>query len=508
MARGPIKRVAIDIGSSAIRLLIAELRGKGWKILENAERPVALGEDVFVSGRISRKTLMQALQILHSCRELMAPYPVSNVIAIATSALREARNRDTFVDRVFLRTGIKVRVIEGIEANRLTYMAVQKALRQAKPALSRSNAIIMEVGAGSTEVMLLSRGQMVAAHTLPLGTIRLEQQLRPSIAAGAMFRGLLREHIRSTLDVVGSELPLKRISQFIAVGGSARLAAGKVGSAQETAHTTIAKESLTAFIRKLERLSLDDIVSELNITYAEAEPLVTALLVYWLFFEATSASKILVPAVSIREGLLLDFAAGADALEGEFRQQIIASGMSLARKYAIDEAHAQQVTSLALTFFGEMQRDHGLCQRHKLLLEVAALLHDIGTYISAGDHQKHGRYIIANSEIFGLARDDLRIITNVVGYHRGPPPQPSDLNYASLSRDERIVVLKLTAILRVADALDRGHNRRITDFSVEQTEDEFIIRTSRQDDLALERYSLANKGDLFEEVYGLKVTLR
>ena len=174
----------IDIGSTAIRLLIGEISESGkWRILEQAGRPVPLGQDVFVSGSISRDSLFLSLQILNGFRELLEGWRIQNtdIYAIATSALREAKNRDTFIDRMQLKTGFTINIIEGIEENRLMYVAVQYAIRDLRNKLARSNAIIIEVGGGSTEVMLLNRGRMVAAHSLRIGTVRIEQQIRSSI---------------------------------------------------------------------------------------------------------------------------------------------------------------------------------------------------------------------------------------------------------------------------------------------------------------------------------------
>ncbi len=496
----------IDIGSSAIRLVVAEVSRRGMRILDSAERPVPLGRDVFTEGVIRRETLLQAVKVLTGFKEMIAAYPVTNTIAIGTSALREAENRDTFVDRILLRTGITVNVIAGIEANRLTYLAVREALADAKPSLTRSNAIIMEIGGGSTELMLLHRGNMVAAHTLPIGTTRIGQQFEP--APGAPLGALLRQNVRSTLDLLATELELGRVNQFIALGGDARLAAERVGEATAPQYWTIEKEPFCEFVRNLERLTVDQTVDELGITYAGAEPLLPALLVYQQFFEATAARTLVVPTVSIREGVLLDFALGTGSLRSEFKRQIIASAMSMVNKYMADEDHAVHVAQLALRFFDELRSEHGLGRHHRQLLEVAALLHDIGGYIRGSAHHKHGQYIVENSEIFGLSQDDIQIIGNVVRYHRKAKPSDRHLNYAALSRDRRMVVQKLAAILRVADALDRGHAGRIQEPETERTESQFIIQTNIPGDLSLERLSLQNKGDLFEDVFGLELVLR
>ncbi len=505
----------IDIGSSAMRLVIAELDASqthgldaSWRVVDSAERPVQLGRDVFENGAIGRRTMIEAINILHSFKEMMAQYPINNVLAIGTSALREARNRETFIDRVRVQTDISVRVIEGIEANQLTYLAVQQSLRGGGPAITRSNSLIMEVGGGSTELMLLLRGKMVAAHTLPIGTIRIQQQLAENFALGGRVSRFIREQTRSMLDFIEAEIDLKRISRLVAVGGDARLAARRIGERKADGYSLIDKKDFTQFIRNLENMTVDEIVNELNINYSDAEPLLPALLVYLIFLEATSAKTIIVPSVSIREGLLLNFAAKPGALREVFHRQIIASAHSLAEHYHADLDHAENVRDFALLIFDEMLDEHGLDRHQRVMLEAAAILHDIGSYISGSSHHKHGQYIIDNSEIFGLNTREKDVLGNIVRYHRKAKPQSSHSSYSGLNREDKIVVLKLAAILRVADALDRAHNSRINKLEIERTDELFLVHAAQPGDFSLEKYSINKKSDLFEEVFGLEVVLR
>jgi exopolyphosphatase/guanosine-5'-triphosphate,3'-diphosphate pyrophosphatase len=189
------------------------------------------------------------------------------------------------------------------------------------------------------------------------------------------------------------------------------------------------------------------------------------------------------------------------------RAQIVASAASLGRKFHYDEAHSRHVADLSLAIYDSLVREHGMGARERLLLEVGAILHDIGTFIKTSGHHKHGEYIVANSEIFGLNRGDLTIVSNVVRYHRKAPPASNHLNFIALPREDRIVVMKLAAIVRVADALDRGHDQRLRDAAFERREERFVIRSPGAADLSLERLSLAEKGDMFEDVFGLEPVL-
>lgn len=497
----------IDIGSSAIRLLVAEFGpNDAWRTLETAQKPVPLGRDVFHTGRIGRDTMVQSIKIMLAYRELLAPYDLKGIRAIGTSAVREARNRDIFVDRIRVRTGIEVDVIEGIEANHLTYLAVQHALKAHRGSFTRQDALIMEVGAGSTEMMVLQHARMVSAHTLRIGSARMEEVT--SLGSVDRMERLLRERVENTVEVLKDEADFERIRLFIAVGGDARLAASRVGHKQADEWSVIRKADFSAFISTLADLSIDEIAGRYGVNYYDAEMLVPGLLVYKLFLHETAARQVVVPNVSIRDGVLIRLARGSErSSEQEFYRQTIASTLSLARKYRTDERHARQVADLALQLFDELQADHGLTTRHRVLLEVAALLHDIGTYINFSSHHKHGQYIIEASDVFGLFPGELRIVANVVRYHRKATPQPTHISYRGLPPSNRIAVCKLAAILRVADAMDRGHQERIREFEIERTDDELIIKCTTAGEITQEQLGVTAKSDLFEEVFGLKVLL-
>ncbi len=501
----------IDIGSTAIRLVIAEVYSDGeWKMLDKASRPVDLGKDVFLKGNISRTSMSLSLEILSGFVEVLKGWQIGkeNVHVIATSALREARNRDTFTDRVELQTGFLINTIEGIEENRLTYFAVRYALKDANLRFGQLHSLILEVGGGSTEIILLERGKIVAAHSMSIGTVRLEQQIRSIFGSTDYLNQFLTENIRAAGDVIDTEFKMKRIRNFIAVGGDMRLAAGISGEQGGKHFRIIEKQEFDGFVDEIKGLPIDECAHRFQIPYNEAECLAAALLIYQSFMEKTSATRLIVPDLSIREGLLLSLALEPDPkIQEEFKSQVIASAVSLGRKYHVDEDHARHVTNLALSLFDQLQKFHGLDRLCRLLLEVGGLVHDIGTYVRSSGHHKHGQYIVSNSDIFGLHRDEISIVSNVVRYHRKALPTTSHIEYISLPRERRIVVSKLAAILRVADALDKGHMQRIEKGKVEIKGDELLMHNSHTGDISIERYGLARKVNMMEEVFGLKVVL-
>jgi len=514
----PARRLVavIEIGSTGIRLLIASVDGVGgFSILERAGKPSRIGREVFTGGLVTRDAIRESIAILAGFKELLRGYGIEpqEATVIATSALREATNRDTFIDRVALQTGFRVTVVEDLEENHLMYLAVQHALEDEPRILSRSNAMILEVGGGSTEVMLLRRGRMAGSHSLRIGTVRIDELVRGTGQASSSLRQFLEDNVRTACDLLDEELELEGIKTFIVIGSDARFAASKTAEERYGTYSVMSREDFVAFAEEAGGLSPEDLVARLGVPWSEAEALGPGLTIQRLFLERTGAETVVVPSVSIREGILHTLAHGPDPEhEEEMRRQITASAISLGRKFRFDEEHGTQVARLALVFFDALRREHGLGDRERLLLEAAALLHDIGTFIRSSGHHKHSEYLIQNSEIFGLARSEQVVVACVARYHRRGQPTNAHLNYIALPREDRILVLKLGALLRVADALDRGHDRRVGAVSVERREDRFLIRAESSEggpapDLSLERLSLAEKGDMFEDVFGMEPTL-
>ena len=500
----------VDAGSSAFRLLIVDRHPDGtWDVVDRAVKPVTLGHDVFSSGRIGRATLTRGVQVLSGYRELLAGWNVAPdaTLVFGTSALREARNGDTFVDRVALRTGLTIHVIGEVEESELTYLAVRQAMGAESSDVLRSSALIVEVGGGHTTLILVKRGHISALRTLKLGTVRMGRPLQFASSANIAPREIVQESMGPTLASVQNDLRLGRVGTFIAIGSDVSFPMPPAGGGSGS----ISRVSLADFDRFIDEVATKpaaDVVRDLQISYSDAELLVPGLLIYRSFLNLTAAKEILVARVSIREGALLRHrAARGSAAPREMRAQVTANAISLGKRYRFDERHARRVALLSCRLFDELRAEHGLDDTFRLMLEVSAILHDIGQVIRTSGHHKHGQYIVSNSEIFGLDGRDRAIVANVVRYHRQALPSPSHSGYMQLTRADRIVVSKLAALLRVADALDRSHQGRVGDLHVSRSEDEITLACDCSASLALEELAMERKADLFREVFGLRVRL-
>jgi exopolyphosphatase/guanosine-5'-triphosphate,3'-diphosphate pyrophosphatase len=507
-SHAPAQVVAgVDIGSNAIRLVVAEVLPDGSiEVLENLQKGIRLGQDAFRRGRLSGPTMRAAVGILREFRRILDTYRPMHLRAVATSAVREAGNSDVFLDRILMATGLEVEVLDTAEESRLTVAGVRRHLG---PDLrsKRGLLLVAHVGGGSTLLTVLSQGEIVESQSLPMGSIRMREGLLNGSEPPPQAAEMLRQQISNVLNATQSGVPLDRIETFIAIGGDARFVARRIGKPVGSEGLfVVPRGPFEKLVRQCERQTVEEQARTFGLEFPDAETLTPALMVYRALLDSTQAGELYVSQVSMRNGLLLDLASRVTGKEDEaLAKGIVRSAQAVARKYRVDRRHAQSVGDLALRLFDELVPEHGMSPRHRLLLRVAALLHEVGGFVSNRSHHKHSYYLIANAEIFGLSREEHILVAHVARYHRRAVPQPTHLEYMALPRDKRILVSKLAALLRVADALDRAHTAHVRDFRCERLNDELLLNIPGVSDLTLERQAVAQKSDLFTDIFGLKV---
>lgn len=500
---------AIDVGANAFRLVVAEVLPDGQiEVLERLHRAVRLGQDTFRRGRLGGQSMRAAIAVFRDFLQIINLYKAEQIRAVATTAVREAGNVDTFLDRVFMATGLNLEVLDTSEESRLTVSAVHPIVRDALGP-DHTETLLADVGGGSTLLTLLHHDEIITSQSLRLGSIRLQEMLSTGREPPQRSAELLRQHIANTLDTFQGNLPLTQIESLIAVGGDARFAARQIGRPTASAElTTVELDDFDGLVAQTQRYTPEELVRRYGVPFADAETLNPALLVYQALLHTTRAKRIIVSQVSMRDGLLLELARNVTGQEDTaLTEGAIHSAVALVEKYRGDMQHAGDVADLATQLFDDLQADHGLRPRHRLLLRVAALLHEIGSFVSSRSHHKHSYYLIINSEVFGISRRETQVVALVARYHRRSVPKPSHLEYISLPRETRVVVVKLAAILRVADAMVRGHIPQGRRVRYERQGDDWVFYVPRMSDYILEQRAMASKGDLFEDVYGMKVRL-
>ncbi len=496
---------AIDIGSNSIHMVVAQVLSRGQiQVLERLSRGVRLGHDTFRIGRLQGKTMRSVVSVFRDYLKVLDTYGVKRVRAVATSAVREATNGDVFVDRILMSTGLEVSVISVAEEARLTILAVRNA---AGSLLAKRNALVVKVGGGSTILSLLRRGGISTSQNMPIGSVRLQEVLATSTEPAEHAAKLIHHQISSAVSAFKGMLDLKKIQTFVAIGADARWAATQIRDSGNTDRLSmVTREDLGRLASSCQKHTADELARMHGMSYANAETLVPALLVYQILLSQTRAKRLIVPDVTMRDSLLLELAkVSTEELDESVSREVIESAIAIAEKYKVDMQHALHVRDLASRLFSEMESDHGLNERHRLMLEAAAILHEIGTFVSSRAHHKHTLYLVANSEVLGLNQEELLIVANVARYHRRSRPKPSHAEYTALPRESRIVVNRLAALLRVADALDTSRTKQVTDFWCSIGNEGLAVAVQAGADLTLEKRALSQKSDMFQDIYGLTV---
>jgi len=497
----------IDIGSSSIRMEIAQKRpSKPMEIVESLQQEVTLGADVFSAGFIHEKTIGLCVEAFRAFQTVLQEYSVSeqNLRVFATSAVREARNRDQFCDRIFMATSYSIQVLEESEASSFLYQAIRPLFLRNGP-LKHENAIVVEVGAGSTEILVIGKGKLLYSHTYRLGSFRLRETLE-HIPPDRIF-GAMELQIQRTVRLVGHNIASLASPILLALGSDVSFAASQLNKGWDKQQvTSVTTDKLKKFTEKIFKLATEQMVKQFGLSFPSAETVAPSLLTVSQLAKNYKLKSVHISPHSMRQGVLWSMVSGR-TWSPEFRNLILNSAIELGRRYKFDELHALHVAHTCSILCKELSTLHQLSDRDELLLNVAALLHEIGLFISHRAHHKHSMYVISQSEIFGLSSSDLKIVALVARYHRKSVPSTRHALFGSLDRTDRIRVFQMAALLRIATALDRSYQQRLKDFTVASTENTVIIGVKETIDTSLESHALVLKGNLFQTVFGKKIIL-
>lgn len=496
---------AIDVGSNAFRLVIANVEpGRQPIPIEFLREPVRLGQDVFSGGTIADETLERAILAFQRFREMIDRHDVRRTRAVATSAMREALNADLCIDRISRASGIEIEVVSPEEEARLIHVAVASSVR-----LEKRLAMLVDIGGGSTEFTLSENGTILSTHSFKMGAVRMLQAMEGRKQGERRFHQLVREYVDATQRRIDKEIGGRTIDILVGTGGNIET----LGDLRQThlgkeRNSVLGADELDQIVKRLQSLSLEERISEFRLRPDRADVIVPAAIVLQKIVKLAGVDELVIPHVGLKDGLLIDT---AEEMLGHtkrlHRDQVVAAALQIGRKYRFDEQHATNVARLALEVFDQTRPLHGLGLEQRLLLEVSGLLHDIGQFVSVDDHHKHTQYLLTASAIVGLDRHQMAIVSNVARYHRKSPPKPQHEPFKALQPRDKTAVTKLASLLRLADALDNEHASRVQTVELAIKKPKVVVRLRGDGDLLLERWALLKKAEMFEEVFGVKLTM-
>ncbi|MCA9293966.1 MAG: Ppx/GppA family phosphatase [Phycisphaerales bacterium] len=519
---------AIDIGSNSVRLIVAQGSSpSAYRLLTDEKENVRLARGVAADRSLSRERMLQAADVVQQLVKIAEGYGADPIELVATAAVRDAPNRGMFIDMVRERTGRTVRIISGAEEGRFAHESVAHAFD-----LAHLNAAVVDIGGGSTEIVLSTGGVIEHIESVPLGAVRLADRFGPAdLADSAGYESMTT----AARDALRKVLRKPRATQHVMIGtggtfttlagisiARAAIATPKARRAEPPIARSIRGYELTrADVRHtidwLRAMTADERKHVRGLSADRAEIIVPGLVIVEEVMRSLNVNVLRVHDRGVRDGLILDalkqlFGPSPLAPEDPTEERR-ASVIEFGRRCNFEQAHSEHVARLALSVFDQVKAQLEALDkpvpwgtpRHRMLLEAAALLRDVGYFVTYKGHHKHSYFLIANSDLEGFDESDTRFIAAIARYHRKGLPKRKHEAVAALPRKEHRALWALGGILRMTDGLDRTQSQAVTDVSVELAPPHCIVRVQAATDPRADLWGAHRKRDMFERAFDLTV---
>jgi exopolyphosphatase/guanosine-5'-triphosphate,3'-diphosphate pyrophosphatase len=502
---------AIDCGTNSIHMIVVRVRPDlSFEVVDREKDMVRLGSGGLDGKALTPEAVRAGIQTFSRFRRLAESHQVDEILAAATSAVREAENGGEFLAAVERETGIKTQVISGTEEARLIHLAALYGVD-----VAGASAVVVDIGGGSVEITHGSGSSLTFAKSFKLGVIRLtERYVRTDPLSRRDERRLVR-HIDSELGPDLKNIVTAGFDRVIGTSGTI-LSLGTLG-ASERRRATDEVRNLRVSSKQIHRLRKDliekSIAARMKIPGLDprrADLVVAGGILLDTILSRLNATDLTLCDFALREGLVLDYIrrnrkhiAQADRYPDIRRRSVV----ELGERCNYWPEHAQQVARLAGSIFDQTRHVHGLTDREREWLEFAAVLHDIGTHISYQGHHKHSYYLIKNGDLRGFEPDETEVIALIARYHRKAPPEKTHEPYADLRPKLRKAVRALAAILRLAENLDRSHAQVITSVELNDRGAEYLMKLRTTGDAELELWAAHRQIKPFEDLLKKPVRL-
>lgn len=488
---------AIDVGSDELSMKIYQLsKQRGIQELVYVRHKLSLGTETYTKKFISYETIEEVCSKLNDFKRIMAEYNVTHSQAYATSALREASNTIVILDQIKIQTGFTVTVLSNSEARFLYF----KALASREPAfeqLIQDGTLILDIGAGSLQLSIYNQGRLQLTQNLLLGSSRIQELLQTMQEEAYDFQELIDEYIEKDL-VSFTELNLKliRINHIFVLGEMIPEAYYYLQKNYPDFNGVIKKKWFGK--NKIAREQFG----------SHARLLLPTTLLCRKISSLTNCDDIHFTNINLCDGAVADYAEKKLRLSSghNFTEDILSASTNIAIKYAVDQNHVKNVQTLALQIFDRIRKLHGLGKRERLLLQIGVILHNCGSYINAIQSRECSYRIIMSTEIIGISHKERAMIANMIRYNDSSIPQYSEID-EDFTHEEYITIVKLNAILKTANVLDKSNRQKIKNVDVSLKDGILTITADTMADITLEKGLFHEKAVVFEEVFGIRPRL-
>ena len=495
----------IEIGSNNVRMHVSQLSKDQVVTLDQLEYPVGLGHDVFADGLISFESLRELSAVLGKFSAALLSYRVEKPKVISCTALREARNRSLVADQLRVRNGLEVQVLEDSQEKAYIYSEIIKKL-SGRPPLS-GNTMIAYIGSGSIGVAVFDGARIIYSQNISMGASKLHDVLRGLRTRAEDFHIILEEYMDTILNRV--DIASFQVQNLVLTGSQIGLVT-KLCGALATPVPAIPTSKLSALFQSVRSLTAESIANRFAIPEEKAAVLYTALFIYHGMLRfCPGAKSFLAPVVDISEAVvryLLIPKAGAE-WDAYLQQSALACAEQTALRFGCDLDHCRFISGFACKIFDKMKRVHGLDPSKRLILQLAATLHSCGRFVSVRQHNRCTFDLIKGMDIFGLSSSEVLEVAFVAGSISNNLAVEENPDFSLLSNEEKLVISKLAAMFRMANALDKSHRAKLRDLKVSMEEDRVIFKAEASGNTLLERWSFRESAAFFTDVFGLSPEL-
>lgn len=504
---------AIDIGTNSFHMVTAEIdTERNIQIISRDKEYVRLGASGGDMKQINPDAIQRGIETLDKFSKIANSYN-SEIIAIATSAVREAENKSEFVDKVFEKTGIEIQVITGREEGRLIYNGAIHALP-----VSGKKILLLDIGGGSTETVFGKDDKIYFCKSVKLGTVRLwkkyfdKEQINDSDIDECLkfingewskvLKDLRNLQFDSVVFTSGTLENLIYVSSNLPKNGNSELANG----------STVTAKKLLATIDRIKNAKTVNKIAKIDgLDPKRADIILGGSLIAEYFINKLKIKELVFSSYALREGILYNHIAEISERHDKdrFSNLRINTLINLVKKYGVDESHSLHIWKLSKKIFEALKAELGLTNHDKEMLEAACYLHDVGFFISHDSHHKHSYYLIKNSEMPGFTNDESELIANIARYHRKSLPKDRHENFNKLRKPYKKLIWILGGILRIAEGLDRRQNSYVKDINLEIKDNEVLIRIEKHQESSpdIEIWGAERRKQMLEIILNKKISI-
>ena len=502
---------AIHVGSEMLSLQIVEYTSlTNYKVIEEATKRVRLGEETFKNKKIPFPVVTEICEILKGFKRLMDGYGVKNYTVQATTAVREAENQAYFLDQVYIKTGLKINVVDMPQEIYTKFTSILHTLHEAKDIDSSEGILFVDISSGGLGITYMRDGVLKYQQNLHVGVIRIKEDFKRNQRSSSHFGDSLTEFIASTIGPVKSALAREEVKYLVLSGTETELVLHMLGKhAQKDELVFMTVTQFKEFYDRIRTLNLTQIRKLYKIEEASVEFVWPTIILYQQLLNLVTATEIVITPDRFIDGMKALYIARSTTPKSikSWQGLLISLVHSIGERYCYDSKHAVQVEKIALAIFDALEKSHGLDDHTRLLLRAACILHDVGKYICLRSHSLYSYKLIVSTDILGFSNRDKELIALAAYYHSHLLFETQKKDSPQVERADIPTVAKMAAILRLADAIDRSYLQKIKKCRVEIKGETLLIQASSDKDLTLEEWTFANKAGFFEEVFGLEPIL-